>query len=211
MARIIEILISVAFGFFLYLFFKFYLRNEKGKNKIRSISWLHPNWVCLERSVVALIGLLFYFAADFPFVGILLFTIASFADAIDGVIARGCNLVTKWGEELDPLCDKLTYLPALWLFSYNGFLSVHVMLALTIVEFLGQFVVRYYLKKKGHSPAATKAGKIKAVLCFALVIYCALLDDGISLPDYSGLMLWLCLIMAIASPLCKIPWSQVKE
>lgn len=209
-ARIAEIVVSVLAGFLLFLFFKYYLKSEKNRKKICSISWLHPNWICLERAGVALIGLLFYFATDFSFAGILLFTVASFADAIDGVIARGCGLVTKLGEELDPLCDKLTYLPALWLFAYNGFLSYGVMAWLTAVELLGQFAVRSYLKKKGYSPAATKAGKIKAVLCFALVIYCALLDDGLSVPDYSEAMLLACLIMAIASPICKIPWSVKK-
>lgn len=207
MVRIAEILLSVLAGLSLFLFFKYCLRNEEGKKKICSISWLHPNWICVERAGIALIGLLFYFATDFKFVGILFFTVAAFADAIDGLVARECQMVTKLGEELDPFCDKMTYLPALWLFAYNSFLSYGVMAWLTAVELLGQFAVRSYLKKKGYSPAATKAGKIKAVLCFALVIYCALLDDGLSVPDYSEAMLLACLAMAIASPICKIPWS----
>jgi len=42
----------------------------------------------------------------------------------DGVIARKCNLGTKLGEWLDPLCDKLTYLPPLIGFAYKGIISV---------------------------------------------------------------------------------------
>jgi CDP-diacylglycerol--serine O-phosphatidyltransferase len=136
--------------------------------------------------------------------GILLFTISAVLDGVDGLVARKCDLVTKLGDQIDPFCDKLTYLPPMLFFAYEGRLNVETVWLLILIEVSGQFLVRYIIKKfTTFSVAANNFGKIKAVLCFFLIIYCAILKDDIKIPDISNQMLQLCIIMSIASIVFK--------
>jgi len=145
-----------------------------------------------------------YFVAEQPTWGILLFTVSAVLDGVDGLIARRCDLITPFGEEIDPLCDKLTYLPPIVFFAYNGLLDMTAVWVLLIIEVSGQFLVRYIIKRfTQFSVAANNFGKIKAVLCFALIIYCALLDDGLPIPELSKQILHLCIILSISSSLFK--------
>jgi len=132
-------------------------------------------------------------------------TISAVLDGVDGLIARSCDLVTPLGEEIDPLCDKLTYLPPLFFFAFQGLLDITAIWILLIIEFCGQFVVRYIIKRfTSFSVQANNFGKIKAVLCFALMIYCALLDDALKIPDFTAQILYGCIILSIASSVFKI-------
>jgi CDP-diacylglycerol--serine O-phosphatidyltransferase len=137
--------------------------------------------------------------------GILLFTVSAVLDGVDGLIARKCDLITPFGEEIDPVCDKLTYLPPMVFFAYGGLLNVAEVWALVIIEACGQFLVRYIIKRfTKFSVAANNFGKIKAVLCFALIIYCALLDEALQIPDFSEQMLHVCIILSLSSSVFKI-------
>jgi CDP-diacylglycerol--serine O-phosphatidyltransferase len=132
--------------------------------------------------------------------GILLFTISAVLDGVDGLIARKADLVTPFGEEIDPLCDKLTYLPPMIFFASQGLLDVTAVWTLVIIEACGQFLVRYIIKRfTKFSVVANNFGKIKAVLCFALIIYCALLNDALRIPDFSAQVLHACIILSISS------------
>ena len=149
--------------------------------------------------------MMLYFVARQHTWGILLFTISTVMDGIDGLIARRCDLVTPFGEEIDPLCDKLTYLPPMFFFAYQGRLDWAAVWVLVIIELSGQFLVRYVIKRFTiFSVAANNFGKIKAVLCFALIIYCALLDDALNIPDISAQMLYVCIILSISSSVFKL-------
>ncbi|MFP3929021.1 MAG: CDP-alcohol phosphatidyltransferase family protein, partial [Desulfobacteraceae bacterium] len=128
-----------------------------------------------------------------------------FLDGVDGLVARECGLVTSFGEEIDPLCDKLTYLPPMGFFAYQGLLPVGAFWVLIVIEASGQFLVRYILKRFTRiSLQANNFGKIKAVLCFALIIYLAILDDvTLGIPDFTTQLLHLCIIMSLASIVFK--------
>ena len=135
---------------------------------------------------------------------ILLYTFSAVLDGTDGLIARSCDLETPLGEELDPLCDKLTYLPPIVFFAYDGLLNIAAVYALLAVEFCGQFLVRYVIKRfTSFSVAANNFGKVKAVLCFALIIYLALLDDGLPIPELTNQILYVCIILSISSSIFK--------
>jgi CDP-diacylglycerol--serine O-phosphatidyltransferase len=135
---------------------------------------------------------------------ILLFTFSAFLDGVDGLIARSCNLETPFGQELDPLCDKLTYLPPIVFFAYHGLLNIVAVYALLTIEICGQFLVRYVIKRfTSFSVAANNFGKVKAVLCFSLIIYLAFLDDGVPIPRISNHILYVCIILAVSSSVFK--------
>ena len=198
----IALVVSLA----MYFGFVVALKTEKGVAYIsRQRFFFHPNAVCVWRVVLSLVGVWLYFLAGQHFWGTLLFTVSATLDGVDGLVARECDLVTPLGKEIDPLCDKLTYLPPMFFFAYMGLLDVATIWALFVFELCGQFLVRYIIKRFTRlSVQANNFGKIKAVLCFALIIYCALLNDGLQLPDITDQILFACLVLSIASSVFKL-------
>lgn len=188
----------------MYLGFIAILNTQKGKVYFGSRWYYHPNFICVWRVFIGLAGTFLYFLAGYYTLGILLFTISAVLDGVDGLVARKCDLVTPFGEKIDPLCDKLTYLPPMFFFAYEGRLNLEVVWMFFLIEASGQFLVRYVLKRfTKFSVAANNFGKIKAILCFALIIYCAILRDDIKIPDIANQMLQLCVIMSLASIVFK--------
>jgi CDP-diacylglycerol--serine O-phosphatidyltransferase len=120
MDRIIFISISLVISSLMYLAFVAALKTERGRNVLGSHWFFHPNAICLWRVIIGLSGVTLYFVAGQHALGILLFTISAVLDGVDGLVARECNLTSSFGEEIDPLCDKLTYLPPLVFFAYQG-------------------------------------------------------------------------------------------
>jgi CDP-diacylglycerol--serine O-phosphatidyltransferase len=188
----------------MYFGFVLVLNTERGNTYIANRWYYHPNAICIWRVIIGLAGCFLYFVTAQYTLGILLFTISAVLDGVDGLVARKCDLVTQFGEQIDPLCDKLTYLPPMLFFAYEGRLNVETVWLLILIEASGQFLVRYIIKKfTKFSVAANNFGKIKAGLCCSLIIYCALLKDDIKIPDISNQMLQLCIIMSIASIVFK--------
>ncbi|RUM37334.1 MAG: phosphatidylserine synthase [Desulfobulbus sp.] len=136
-------------------------------------------------------------------IAIIIFSLSAVLDGVDGLVARQCNLISKWGEWLDPLCDKLTYLPPLLGFAHVGILSSRLVWMLITVELAGQFLVRHILKLINSSGAANNFGKIKAIICFALVVFCTLLDKNPDVLNLADEILIACIILATASIVFK--------
>jgi len=204
-SNIIAIILSLLISLCMYLGFVIALKNPIGNKHLCGHWYYHPNAICIWRVIIGLSGALLYFMAGQRILGILLFTLSDVLDGVDGLLARRCDLVTPFGEEIDPLCDKLTYLPPMVFFAYTGLLNVTAVWILVIVEANGQFLFRYIIKRfTNFSVAANNFGKIKAVLCFALIIYCALLTDDMVLPNFSNQMLHLCIILSISSIAFKL-------
>ena len=108
----------------------------------RDLFNIHPSW-------------LDYFAG-------LLFLIASITDFFDGYIARNFNAVSKLGEILDPLADKMLILGA-----FLGLLVLHranpwAVYLILVREF---FItgLRVVMASEGLSIKASFAGKVKTV------------------------------------------------
>ncbi len=152
---------------------------------------------------MALVGLIFYFFSGYQALAILIFTVAAILDGVDGIVARNCDMVTEWGEWLDPMCDKLTYLPPLIGFAYAGILSVKLVWIMVAVELFGQFFARKILALLSYSVAANNFGKIKAIICFALVIFCALLDKNPTVLNMGDEVLTACIVLSSASLVFK--------
>lgn len=199
------IIISLLISLLVYLGFVFALSGERGRRHICRHWYYHPNAICVWRVFIGILGMLLYFVAAEHFWGILLFTISAVLDGVDGLVARKCGLITRFGEEIDPLSDKLTYLPPMIFFAYQGLLNTTLIWALVVIEACGQFLVRYIIKRfTKFSVGANNFGKIKAVLCFSLIIYCALLDVGLRIPDATTQILYACIILSLASSAFKM-------
>ncbi len=204
MERFWVIVFSAAVSTAFYVWFSKAVRQPSMKNVIMANLWLlHPNAICYWRTGMAMVGMVLYFFMAFESAAILIFTFAAILDGADGVVARGCDLGSAWGEWLDPLCDKLTYLPPMIGFAYAGIISVKLVWILVVIELLGQFFARKVLGWLKVSGAANNFGKIKAIICFALVILCALMDANPDMIDFADGILWGCIILAGASIVFK--------
>lgn len=95
-------------------------------------------------------------------IAVIIFSIASFTDFLDGYLARKYNLVTVFGQFLDPLADKLLTLSAFIMLTGIGKIpawTVCIIMAreITITGF------RVIAASSGVNIAASKYGKIKTI------------------------------------------------
>lgn len=204
MERLIVISVSAAIGTAFFLWFSQAVKKLYMRNYVMSHQWLlHPNSICYWRTGLAGIGFVLYFYTSYQAFAIFIFTFAAILDGVDGVVARGCDLVSPLGEWLDPLCDKLTYLPPLIGFAYAGIISVEMIWVLVGIELVGQFISRWILLRIKFSGAANNFGKIKAIICFGLVIFCALIDKNPNIINIADSVLMACIVLAGASVVFK--------
>ncbi len=204
MERLLVIAISAAVGTAFFLWFSQAVKKQYMQDYIMSHQWLlHPNAICYWRTGLAALGFGLYFYTPYQAVAIFVFTFAAILDGADGVVARGCDLGSEWGEWLDPLCDKLTYLPPLIGFAYAGIVSIELVWLLVGIELAGQFFSRWILQWIKFSGAANNFGKIKAIICFGLVIFCALMDKNPEILNIADSVLMACIILAGASVVFK--------
>jgi CDP-diacylglycerol---serine O-phosphatidyltransferase len=204
MERLFVIVVSAAFGTAFFLWFSQAVKKQTMREYIMSHQWLlHPNSICYWRTAMAVIGFVLYFYTSYQSIAIFIFTFAAILDGADGVVARGCDLGSTWGEWLDPMCDKLTYLPPLIGFAYDGIISIELVWTLVVIEFIGQFFARRILTWINFSGAANNFGKIKAIICFGLVILCALMDKNPGIINIADGVLMASIILSSASVVFK--------
>ncbi len=209
MERLLVIAIAVLAGAFFLYWFSRMVRRKPTREFIFSHQWLmHPNAICYWRTSIALVAFGLYFLTSFQDAAILIYGFAAILDGVDGVVARSCNLGTEWGEWLDPMCDKLTYLPPMVGFAYRGIVSIELVWTLVVIELVGQFLARRILSWLGITGAANNFGKIKAIICFGLVIFCTLLDKNHGVIDIGNEVLIACIILAAASIVFKFISSR---
>lgn len=76
-----------------------------------------PNWVSLYRMGLAMIIPTIYVSRPFGkfsnIIALIVLIAAISTDALDGYLARTRNELTKAGKQLDPLCDKIIFYPAI--------------------------------------------------------------------------------------------------
>jgi CDP-diacylglycerol--serine O-phosphatidyltransferase len=204
MERLLVICVAAGIGTGFYYWFSRMLKKQRMQEYVMAHQWLlHPNAICYWRTGMAMIGFVLYFWTSFQSAAIIIFTFAAILDGVDGLVARGCNLVSRLGEWLDPLCDKLTYLPPLLGFAYAGIISVKLMWILVGIELFGQFAARRLLSMMKWSGAANNFGKIKAIICFALMIFCALVDANPHIIHIGNQILLACVVLSGASIVFK--------
>lgn len=101
---------------------------------------------------------------------ILIFSLASYTDHLDGKIARKDNKVTAFGKFADPLADKILVLAVMLILVESGKLPAWI----TIIVLFREFVVSGYrliaLEKGGKVIAANIWGKIKTVTQMIAII-----------------------------------------
>jgi len=81
--------------------------------------WTVPNVISFVRLLLIPVFCVLLATREFIW-AIVALAAASFTDFIDGVIARRFNQITKLGQQLDPVADRMTILAALLGLSFSG-------------------------------------------------------------------------------------------
>ncbi|MGN0455106.1 MAG: CDP-diacylglycerol--glycerol-3-phosphate 3-phosphatidyltransferase [Ruminococcus sp.] len=130
-----------------------------------------PNKLTIIRMVlvpVFVAALLIPFPHHF-LAALLIFTVASVTDCLDGKIARKRNLVTDFGKFLDPLADKILVISALVCFVGTGLCDCILVIIVLFREFTVTSV-RLAAASKGKVVAANIYGKIKTVTQMTAIV-----------------------------------------
>jgi CDP-diacylglycerol--glycerol-3-phosphate 3-phosphatidyltransferase len=135
-----------------------------------------------------------------PFLGALVFSIASVTDFLDGYLARRSGQVTKFGIIMDPIADKFLIISALIVLVDMERIPAWMAIVLIMREFLITALRVVALSRDIVIPAEM-GGKLKttaqisAILCLILMgnfLFVDLYDVGI-------VLIWIALVLAVVS------------
>lgn len=147
-----------------------------------------------------------------PFLGALIFGIASVTDFLDGYIARKRGQITKFGIILDPIADKFLVISALILLVDMARLPAWIAIIIIVREFLVTGLRAVALSRDIVIPAELggklkTAAQITAILCFILDVNVL----GIDLYDTGIVAIWIALVLSIVSGIQYTAsfWKQI--
>jgi CDP-diacylglycerol--glycerol-3-phosphate 3-phosphatidyltransferase len=113
------------------------------------------------------------------FINIIIFTVASLTDFLDGYIARKYNLVTTFGKFADPLADKLLVISAMVILctqiqayspEFTWFIPGWVIIVILCREFIVSGI-RLVAVERGKVIAAGFLGKLKTATTMVALIF----------------------------------------
>jgi CDP-diacylglycerol--glycerol-3-phosphate 3-phosphatidyltransferase len=131
------------------------------------LSWwprsIEPNHITVFR-FVSIPPIIYFLVTGHYTVGIILFALSAFSDALDGAMARMKHEVTEWGKLYDPLADKLLIgsVATIVVTKYLGIAVTVAILSIEIILIFTAWWKKYILYKKNIE--AGVIGKVKMVL-----------------------------------------------
>ncbi len=102
--------------------------------------------------------------------GLLIFSVASFTDFLDGLFSRKLNMVSDFGKILDPIADKILMIGVFLAFLEIGVIHAWMVILIMIREFLITSL-RIFALGKGKVLAAQRWGKHKTVYQIIGIIF----------------------------------------
>lgn len=120
-----------------------------------------PNHVTLFR-YASIPFILYFLIFGHNELGVGLFFISAFSDAVDGALARTRNKITDWGKLNDPLADKLL-ISSVGAVVVSIFLNIYIIAIIIAIELV--LILNAYLKmrKRFKIMSALWPGKVKMV------------------------------------------------
>ncbi|MBU0479190.1 CDP-alcohol phosphatidyltransferase family protein [bacterium] len=125
-----------------------------------------------------------------------IFFIAGITDAIDGLIARKRDQVSKFGKHIDPIADKILLITAFIMLMMDG--SIPVFLTIVVVArdviIISGFLILYVVLG-GLEPKPSKVSKCTTFLQIFTIIYALL---NIKVPSISFIV-WTTMVFTVIS------------
>ncbi len=169
----------------------------------------HPNAISIIRLPTGLLAIWFW-TLDWHVFAVLWIAFWMISDLTDGTIARNCNLITETGKWLDPLSDKALYIPPLLFFAWQSLLPVGWVIALIVIDCIGQASRLFVAKTAANLFGKTKTGLITLLMGLAALHSGFPKDAMLSIlhgADFQGFLVWLtisCTVLAFLSFYCKV-------
>lgn len=146
-----------------------------------------PNVLTIFRILLTPLFIICLFS-NYPYArlwALIIFIVASVTDAFDGYYARKYNQVTRHGQFLDPLADKILVSSAFISFALMELVPFW-MVALIVFRDLFVTGLRWAMESKGLTMITSKIAKAKTTLQISVIIF-ILLFLGVQIFSFSWL------------------------
>ena len=107
---------------------------------------------------------------------IVLFTISSISDILDGVIARKFDFISDFGKLMDPVADKLTQVSIVCTLAIKGVIPIWIFIVLILKELIMMLGGLYLYKREDIVVYSKWYGKCTTVLIYLAVISSFLIE-----------------------------------
>ena len=159
---------------------------------------VQPNHVTVFRFMATPVVMFLMISGRYH-IGLWVFLLVAFTDAIDGSLARTRNQITDWGKIYDPLADKILIGSMVFIIvlRYVDFWTAIIIIGIEIII----IIAAWTRKEKGQDIQANIWGKIKMnlqVLGVAILLLAVVFDWANLLPLASK-TLYLAIAFAIVS------------
>ena len=138
------------------------------------------------------------FGVPKDFVGAAIFGFAAFTDGLDGYLARRRNEITRLGQLMDPLADKLLITAALVSLVQMGLIETWIV-AIILGRELAITVLRSIAHGRGVTIAASKLGKLKMAFQVGAILLLILGNQYWLFKVLGEAALWFVLVLAVTS------------
>ena len=128
-----------------------------------------PNALTVLRLIAVPFFGYFIFSKQY-LIAVIIYSIASLTDMLDGFIARKYNMITSWGKIADPVADKLMQLTAIIILNAQGKIPI----MLVVLAFLKDIILgigSYLLYRQNNLIAqANWYGKLTTVILYFTIV-----------------------------------------
>jgi len=174
-----------------------------------------PNQLTILRIFLTPLFLYFFIQDSFLAIriGTIIFSLAAATDWYDGYIARRQNIVSRWGQFMDPIADKILISSAFIAFAYLGYVYWWMVITIIFRDFVITYL-RMYALHRGKSIVTSYLAKwktfIQMLAVFILLIYLNFPGaDLYSLEKYPpGYSHWISLVFLFVTALTVISGIQ---
>jgi CDP-diacylglycerol--glycerol-3-phosphate 3-phosphatidyltransferase len=174
-----------------------------------------PNQLTILRIILTPIFLYFFIQNSQvdKLIGTIIFFLAAGTDWYDGYVARKLNIVSRWGQFMDPLADKILISSASIALACLGFVYTWMVIIIIDRDFLITFL-RMYALHRGKSIVTSYLAKwktfIQMVAVFVILIYLNFPSADINhLENYPpGYSHWVSILYLLVTALTAISGIQ---
>ena len=156
--------------------------------------------MCFPKDILGMVNVFHSTLSVSWVLAMIIFTIASITDFLDGYLARKYHLITNFGKFADPLADKLLVMTAFITLVGAGVIPMWIV-AIIVCRELAVTGLRLLLVNDGEVLAAAWPGKVKTETQMLAIIFLLIDDFPVKgLPFSIGtILVYICLVATIYS------------
>ena len=168
---------------------------DTSRRPVPTVNWANGFTMLRVALVPVFAWLLLFRDPPVPVVAALVFAAAAATDGLDGWVARRLDLVTGFGQFLDPLADKLLVGTALVALALDGRIPWWAV-AVILGREVAISVLRVWLARTGRSLPASSLAKAKTASQIAAVVVVTALSPR---HPVAAAVLWLAIALTLVS------------